>query len=617
MQRGLGWKKVALLHVSDANPDGRQAWTADVDVSGPIPEERVSGHGIRRGIGWRCFQAAVPREMGPAEAQPRAERKMREEVWDAIVVGAGLGSLVAAASLLGQGLRVLVVEASPHPGGTAYTYRRRGFCFPMGPLGCANPDLVAEILRGTTGGNPPEFRRVHYQIRAFGLSAPLSLPRRDMVRRLSSLFPDEGPGIERFFRDMASIDETLTEPLASSVSGPDPGEKRPAAWLSQLASRDAASYLEGITGDWRLRRILGSAGTREPYSSLSHLAAMWYLLCETGIHYPRGGTRGLCDLLAAPLKRVTGQASGAEVAENAAGIPQGKSQGEGWLLLGRRVRRILAPEGKVAGIALDDGRVYRSPWVICNADFKRTFLHLLDPGEVPPELRRRVSEAAQTSSNLQVCLGIRARDADLSAFLEGSRIIYRRGDGRTPPAEGIDWKKQVIDPRDLSGEEMEITLLSADDPSLAPDGGAVLVLRVRADYAHFLPFRPSPGKRKPGYEAYKKSLGMGLVDEASRLIPGLTDSVEVMDVATPLTFEERCGRSEGAVAGWSWKYADTRGGQAVLELVRTPVSGLLMAGYQAFNMLALGGIPSAMLSGWRAARYVLEGAGPVEDMPIP
>ena len=89
-----------------------------------------------------------------------------------------------------------------------------------------------------------------------------------------------------------------------------------------------------------------------------------------------------------------------------------------------------------------------------------------------------------------------------------------------------------------------------------------------------------------------------------------------MDVATPLTFEERGGRSEGAVAGWSWERIAREGREAV-ELVRTPIAGLYMAGYQAFSMLALGGVPSAMFSGLKAAEYLIAGADPVREMSVP
>ena len=115
---------------------------------------------------------------------------------------------------------------------------------------------------------------------------------------------------------------------------------------------------------------------------------------------------------------------------------------------------------------------------------------------------------------------------------------------------------------------------------------------------------------------YKTRLAGALVQEVSSLVPGLRDAVRTMDVATPLTFEERGGRSEGAVAGWSWDYSEGSDG-GIVELVRTPIAGLYMAGYQAFSMLSLGGVPSAALSGIKAAEYLLEGAGPVSKVDIP
>jgi phytoene dehydrogenase-like protein len=89
-----------------------------------------------------------------------------------------------------------------------------------------------------------------------------------------------------------------------------------------------------------------------------------------------------------------------------------------------------------------------------------------------------------------------------------------------------------------------------------------------------------------------------------------------MDVATPLTFEERGGRSQGAVAGWSWDYEDNPSYRPV-ELVQTPIHGLYMAGYQAYSALFMGGVPMAMASGSRAAEALLQGAGPSHEVRIP
>jgi len=70
------------------------------------------------------------------------------------------------------------------------------------------------------------------------------------------------------------------------------------------------------------------------------------------------------------------------------------------------------------------------------------------------------------------------------------------------------------------------------------------------------------------------------------------------------------------VAGWSWDYGDFSHSQP-RELVRTPIRGLFMAGVQAFSGLFMGGVPTAMESGLRAAHAVLEGAGPTDEVLIP
>ena len=42
-----------------------------------------------------------------------------------------------------------------------------------------------------------------------------------------------------------------------------------------------------------------------------------------------------------------------------------------------------------------------------------------------------------------------------------------------------------------------------------------------------------------------------------------------------------------------------------------------MAGYQAFSALFMGGVPTAMESGKKAAKAVLDGTGPIEEIRIP
>lgn len=511
--------------------------------------------------------------------------------WDTIIIGAGLGGLTAAAKLLRAGRRVLVLERNPHPGGTAYVYNRKGFFFPMGPLGFSHPGLVRSILKDLEVGDGLSLRRVHYRIRAFDCDVPLSLPPAEMVKELAERFPSDARVVERFFQEMNAI-------LSFSYHR-DPDTDVSA--LSDLYRSSASEYLTRRIRDERLRRILGSIGTREPYSGLPLLAAMWHLMTEEGIWYPESGMRAFSKRLVSVLARQ----SDVEKA----------SDDSGTIRLGTEVTHIRVENGKVVGVTLRDGSKIDSPSVISNADYETTFLTLLDRREIPPLWYRAVSRARQTGSVLQVCLGVDESKADLSSFHEASRLIYRSREG-TPPTGGVDWNAAEVDPTALAKEELEVSLWSKEDASLAPEGKAVVVIRTEAEYSHFVRHRLGWRKRAPGYEAYKTRLGRALVKEAENLIPRLGDSIQVMDVATPLTFEDQGGRSKGAVAGWSWDYEDFQD-EKPKELIRTPIKGLYMAGYQAFSALFMGGIPTAMESGKRAAKAVLDGVDPIEEVLIP
>ena len=510
--------------------------------------------------------------------------------WDTIIIGAGLGGLTAAAKLVRAGLRVLVLDRNPHPGGTAYVYHRKGFSFPMGPLGFSHPGMVHEILKDLGEDDDLEFYRIHYRMMAFNREIPLSLPFSEMKKKLKEWFPIDTQGVEQFFQDM--------EEIASALMSTDTVLNR--SLVKRAAKTSASEYLSGLVKDRGLRRILGSLGTREPYSSLSLLAAMWNLMSNEGIWYPKGGMRFFCERL---LRAVT--------------EPKGnEKERDGMVRLGTEVKKIRLKEGNVLGVTLSDGTKIDGGSIISNADYKGTFIKLINHQGVHDNWFRAVVNAKQSGSVLQVCLGVDPSRIDFSSFKEVSRVIYRRNKSDFEGQEELNWKRAEVDPEALASQEMEVSLWSRDDKLLAPETGAVIVIRTEADYSHFARFRSVWRERLPAYYEYKMRLGRAILREVDNLIPGVEDAVLAMDVATPLTFEEQGGRSEGAVAGWSWDYEDFHDYQP-RELIRTPINGLYMAGYQAFSALFMGGVPTAIESGIRAAHAVLQNVGPIEQILIP
>ena len=276
-----------------------------------------------------------------------------KENWDAIIIGAGMGGLTAAAHLVKAGLRVLVLERNPHIGGTAYVYHRNGFPFPMGPLGFSHPGLVQNTLKDLGVGEDLKFSRVHYRIRAFGLDLPLSLHFSELVRALARSFPTDTNAVEHFFKAMTEMIPT------GKILDSNPIQS------TQYSQVSALEYLHGLIKDWRLRRILGSIGTREPYSGLPLLAAMWNLMSHEGIWFPEEGMQSLCERFVRAVVR--------------------NNETSGEIRLNKEVAKIRVDQGKVLGVTLKDGTQINSSSVISNADYKTTFLKLMDPKTIPPE----------------------------------------------------------------------------------------------------------------------------------------------------------------------------------------------------------------------------------------
>jgi phytoene dehydrogenase-like protein len=396
-----------------------------------------------------------------------------------------------------------------------------------------------------------------------------------MAKELIRIFPSEVEGLGKFFKNLMVMDPS---PRLSAHEPPD---------------ISASEYLHHLVKDWRLRRILGSIGTREPYSGLPLLVAMWNLICSRGIWYPKEGMQSLCDRLVRAVKRNFGE-----------------------IRLRAEVAKIRIEKEKVLGVTLKDGTEIHTEAIISNADYKNTFTKLVDSDAVPPEWFQAIFNARQTNSIFQVCLGVDSDKADLSAFKKAGRVIYRGHQENGQEEESLEWSVQEIDIKAFTSQELEVSLWGQDWDMLSSNGKASIVIRTEADYRHFAKYRLGWRKRSPKYGAYKTRLAQALIREVDHLIPGIEKAVVVMDVATPLTFEDQGGRSEGAVAGWSWDYNDFREDKPK-ELIRTPIKGLYMAGYQAFSALFMGGVPTAMESGKLASEAVLKGACPIKEILIP
>ena len=298
---------------------------------------------------------------GTGTPSPGAGRtSSRPATYDAVVIGAGLGGLSAAAAFARQGYKVLVLEQHSVAGGYASAFTRPGgftFDVSLHSTTVGVRDGVANLIYGF-----PEIRDVAFVphkplYRAIYPDYDIRVPHRDVpgyIALLKKNFPGEDAAIDGIFADMSGLVDDVGR--LSSADGPPDMANFPKnfphlfknfnrTWGAMLDERVKNPKLKAvITGLW------GYFGL--PPSKLSPfyyaMPLMGYL--EGGGYYPIGTSQKISDAFVGLIKK-----NGGEVKLNA------------------KVERILVRDHAATGVRTADGAEYRARAVISNANAPDTF----------------------------------------------------------------------------------------------------------------------------------------------------------------------------------------------------------------------------------------------------
>jgi phytoene dehydrogenase-like protein len=242
-----------------------------------------------------------------------------------------------------------------------------------------------------------------------------------------------------------------------------------------------------------------------------------------------------------------------------------------------RVGKVLVEGGHAVGVRLEDGREFRGDLVISAADGYATIFKMLEGKYVDDAICGYYRDLPIFRPLVQVSLGVKR---DLTG--QPNMVVH-------PLAEPIT----------IAGEKREFISIKhfCYDPSLAPNGKSVVEVMYPCDYDYWKPFEGDAER----YEAEKKQAAITILGQLERILPGIEKDVEVIDVATPLTYERYTGNWQGSMEGWLIT-PDTMAMQMQGKAMSKTLPGL-----QDFYMIGQwvepgGGVPTAALS----ARNVMQ-----------
>jgi phytoene dehydrogenase-like protein len=493
---------------------------------------------------------------------------------DVVVIGAGLNGLVAGTWLARQRLSVTVLEQRATPGGAATTGEfAPGFRAPT--LSHAFGPIDREVARAVRLDRAAQFITPDPALTALGRDGRAIVFHRDPVLTAGSingLSSTDAIRWSEFLRTthrIASLVASLNHHPPPSLDEIDTREFLRLLMVGrqarQLGRRDLARVARWVpmavadfTAEWFQTDLLQAAlASRAVFGnpvgpwSAGTTAMFFQRLAEDPLPVGSGVTaRGGPGAVADALAKIAAKA-GATVRANA------------------RVARITTREGRVKGVALDNGDEIAAHAVVSAIDPRRTFLTLADPADLPPSFVDRIRNYRARGVTAKINLGL--DKAPVFAAFEGDAVPSR---GRFVIAPGIDYLERAFDATKygrISDEPwLELSIPSITDTTLAPEGRHVMSI-----YLHFAPRHLRDGS----WNENRERLYRAALHVLEPHVRGLQEIVSSCQVLTPEDFETSWGLSGGHIfhgepaLDQSWIARPLLG----WAQYRTPIDGLYLA----------------------------------------
>jgi phytoene dehydrogenase-like protein len=245
-----------------------------------------------------------------------------------------------------------------------------------------------------------------------------------------------------------------------------------------------------------------------------------------------------------------------------------------------KTEKILWENGKAVGIRLADGTEIPGSRIISAADGHTTLYKMLDGKFGDAKTFEPYEKWEAFPGLLYVGIGVNRSFNEEPLSVSGSHF---------------ELDKPVI----IGGAER--TWISYHifnhDPSMAPAGKSAIVVMLKADY-HFW---KQLSEDKTAYDQAREEAGKAVIQILDKRFPGLAGQTEMIDVATPVTFERYTGNWKGSFEGW----LITPGNSGVLmKPMKQTLSGL-----KNFYMCGQwvepgGGLPTSVMSAHRLIRAI-------------
>ena len=464
--------------------------------------------------------------------------------YDAIVIGAGHNGLTNGAYLAMAGLNVLMVEKNEYLGGaTASRELHKDWIY-------SNASYVCSLLR------PEIFRTMNLskyglQILPYGGSVTLTqngdyignyvdpdITRRDIARHS----PRDADASVRYDRDLMRQCRLIRKLLLRTP--PDPTSFKPRDLFELLyMGKEVMNLGEDVIYDTMRFYTMSISDFLDEYFEsplvkASH-AGSGIIGSALGVMSP--GTAYV--LLHHAMGAVDGSIGAWGYARGGMGaIAQAMNDcfidHGGKTITGSGVEQIIVKNGKVTGVAMENGNEYYSDIVVSNMTFPRTFLECMDAKDLKPEFLNKVRNFKIRGSSGKVNIALDGLP-DFVA-LRGNPELVRADMNLIDSIKRLeraydDWKNGTWS----QDPYCDTMIPSLTDPTMAPPGKHYMSV--------FVQYVPPKVHGKDWTDEQVAQFGQTVVNQIEKHAPGFKDLILHMEVRTPRELENEIGLTEGNI----------------------------------------------------------------------
>jgi phytoene dehydrogenase-like protein len=431
-----------------------------------------------------------------------------------LIIGAGIAGLSAGCYARMNGYRVTICELHDLPGGLCTAWERKGYTFD----GCIhylfgsgeglpfrNMWLELGAVQGRQFVNHEKYQHITDGEQTLIVYTD---PER-LAEHMIGISPDDASHIQQFCEgvqqftkfDMSAM-YRKPKPLMSGLDWRDFGMAMMPflapmlKWATVSAGEFAARFKHPF-----LRRAIGHMFSWEEAPVMMGMSLLAYMHTKNA-GFPVGGSL-----------------------EFARAIEKRYLDLGGEILYKSQVEKILVENDRAVGLRLYNDDILHADYVISACDGRGTIFDMLGGEYTDRRIQRMYDGHLPIHSMMQISLGV---NRDLSAEPH--------------------WVTYLLDePVLVAGEpRAEIGLKHyCFDPSLAPAGKSVVELIIRTNYAYW---QRIYGRRI--YDDEQRQVSGIIRDHLEEWHPGIKADIEVIDEATPLSYERYTCNWMGSTCGW-------------------------------------------------------------------